>query len=500
MSASEHREPSPVSRISWVARLVILIGLVFRLRSFAANRSFWIDEAMLARNVVDRTFAELAQPLDYNQGAPLGFLYVEKALESLRNRDYVLRLFPLLSGCLSLLLMYRLLSDWGASPSDLIALALFAVGGRLIYYTTELKQYSSDVLVALLLYLAAVPLLTKRATAKHWGLLAFGGIAGVWFSHPALFALASLGLILALQYARDREWNHLWLIGLVGLAWSLDIALLYLVSLRHLAASTELTDFWRAFFMPLPPWRNLPWLGSAMRQLFVDPVGLSVPLVGLSLAVGGVVLLLKRRWQWGCAVLLPLLMALLASGFHKYPFGSRMLLFAIPGLLIAIAEGLEGVRLALWRIRPLAMGVWLALALVLVWGPAAAAVDDFVQPSMGEHIKPAMTYLQVHRQPGDTIYVYYGAYHAYKYYAPIYGLDDSGAILGISSRADPQQYIQDIHALAGKGRVWLLFSHVHTGSAGNEETFLLEHLDKAGTREEQMELPGASLYLYLLDS
>jgi len=68
---------------------------------------YWVDEASLALNIVNRTFSELTIPLDYNQGAPIGFLFIEKfIILILGNKDYILRLFPIISGMLSVYLIY----------------------------------------------------------------------------------------------------------------------------------------------------------------------------------------------------------------------------------------------------------------------------------------------------------------------------------------------------------------------------------------------------------
>jgi len=90
--------PSPAQLMSkgltadYVAILcvtVIAAGFVFRLSQYVANRSLWGDEGALALNIVNRSFLELAEPLDRNQGAPLGFLFVEKFCSSCLPRSYV---------------------------------------------------------------------------------------------------------------------------------------------------------------------------------------------------------------------------------------------------------------------------------------------------------------------------------------------------------------------------------------------------------------------------
>ena len=79
------------------AAALLLLGALLRLRQYLTGRSLWVDEAMLALNIVNRDFWGLLQPLDYDQGAPIGFLLVEKLFNSILGKhEFVLRLFPLL--------------------------------------------------------------------------------------------------------------------------------------------------------------------------------------------------------------------------------------------------------------------------------------------------------------------------------------------------------------------------------------------------------------------
>ncbi|HEX5807263.1 MAG TPA: hypothetical protein VFY25_01250 [Anaerolineales bacterium] len=76
---------------------LLLLGAVLRLRQYLTGRSLWADEAMLALNIVSRGFGGMFQPLDYDQGAPIGFLLVEKLFTSVFGRhELALRLFPVL--------------------------------------------------------------------------------------------------------------------------------------------------------------------------------------------------------------------------------------------------------------------------------------------------------------------------------------------------------------------------------------------------------------------
>src|SRR5215207_11463259 len=81
------------------AVILIVLGGLLRLRQYLTGRSLWSDEAMLALNIVNRNVSGLFKPLDYDQGAPIGFLLVEKISHLLFGRnEYSLRLFPLIAG------------------------------------------------------------------------------------------------------------------------------------------------------------------------------------------------------------------------------------------------------------------------------------------------------------------------------------------------------------------------------------------------------------------
>src|SRR5688572_12260107 len=55
------------------------IGIALRLVPLLSDRCLWIDEAMLALNLVERSPGRLLEPLDWNQGAPSGFLLAAKS-------------------------------------------------------------------------------------------------------------------------------------------------------------------------------------------------------------------------------------------------------------------------------------------------------------------------------------------------------------------------------------------------------------------------------------
>jgi hypothetical protein len=487
-----------------IALVIILFGIALRLGQYIANRSLWSDEAKLALNIISRSFVELTQPLSYNQGAPLGFLFVQKIVVLVfGNRDYILRLFPLVAGITAVLLFYKVANSYIEGAGVLVALGLFAVSSPLIYYASEVKQYSSDAMISLLLLFIAGKWIEESTSVKYFIILVFVGALSLWMSHPALFILAGIGLGLALDRLAERDWPRLIWLGAAFLTWLASFATLYFVSLRYLAANAALLGYWRGSFMPMPPWRDVIWFPTYFVTMLVSPSGVAVGRIGLFVFrlvfLMGCFSLFFRNWQRAAILVIPFPVTMLASGLEKYPFSGRLLLFILPLAFLLVAEGISRTHLILKRVGPrTAFSLSSALAILLLFEPTCFALQEFWHPYIGEDIEPVISFMAQHKQSTDSVYVYYGASSAFRYYAPQYNLENSDYSVGISSRQEPARYIQELDRLSGRGRVRFLFSHNCYWCPVNEETYFLSHLDDIGARVDEFRAPGASAYVYNL--
>ncbi len=137
---------------NYLSLCFISLGVLVRIVQYLSNRSLWGDEINLALNIIERSYGELSQVLDNNQAAPLGFLWLEKlATQIWGNSEYALRLLPFIASIVSLGVFYRLVRQYSSTIAAPIAIALFACGRYTLYFATELKPYSSDVAIALIL-------------------------------------------------------------------------------------------------------------------------------------------------------------------------------------------------------------------------------------------------------------------------------------------------------------------------------------------------------------
>ncbi|MFN8582483.1 MAG: hypothetical protein U0163_16100 [Gemmatimonadaceae bacterium] len=234
---------------------------------------------------------------------------------------------------------------------------------------------------------------------------------------------------------------------------------------------------------------DLKWYPVMFVRLFIDPGGFVLPgLAALAFVVGGV-LLWERRRASAAMLISPFAFTLAASALALYPFTQRLLLFLLPACLLCIAAGTA------WVIEQRPM-IALPFGLMLLLPTVLTAAYHLKKPVDVEEIKPVLAHIREGWRPGDQLYVYTGAEPAFAYYAPTFGLAEVPVIHGTQARDDWQRNFDEVDRLRGRGRVWMLFSHVYSWGLANEERLWLFRADQIGTRLDAFAQTEASSYLY----
>jgi len=477
----------------------MIIGIYLRISYYLENRSLWLDELFLAVNIVNRSFLELLEPLDHNQGSPLGFLFVIKSIATLfGNDDYILRLFPLFSGLASIPLMYCVSKRYHkTSIAHIFTVGLFVFSERLIYYSTELKQYSTDVFVILLLLLISDIYINGEDNLRNAILFGIVGFICLLLSHPSLILLSSIALTLGVSYLRKKSKKQLWRLGLMGIPWFLSFILIYKLQLKFLSSNIFLLDFWSDYFMPFPLWEGCNWFRATMIEFVNNYANLPANIVTAGFLLLGFVSYFQRDLKSFSIILSPFLLTLLLSALKLYPFGNRLLLFAVPLVYLLLAGGIEWLYLRIKENNKyLTIVLTVLLGFYFIYPQIKIAYTNWISPPFIEHIKPIMSYLEENRKNSDKIYVYYGARPALKYYGPFYGIEQDDYMVSIVSRENPDLYIDDINTFKGYDRVWIVFSFICDVCKVDERDFILDHLDKIGVKIDDYLSIGSYLYLY----
>jgi len=511
--------------------LAVLAGVGFRVAQYAADRALWLDESLLALNIVGRGFGGLIGHLSFDQAAPTAFLLVEKtATVLLGSSEYALRLLPLLCGLASVPLFALLARSLVRPVASVVATLLFAAAAGPVYYASEVKQYSGDLAAALILLLLAPNLLRPRLTPRRAIAVAAGGAVAILTSHPSVFVSGSVSLVVAIVWIARRERPDPWVAAAVA-SWLSASGLIIALGLRGASHLETLAGGGSGIYVhPLASGDRLEWLrslvGSFNRLLgFSSAAALRPVFWGIViLALAGLVTLATRRPLQAAYLAGPFVLMTIASIAHKYPIFDRTLLFLVPAAAILVAEGAASLP-ALISHGGLRRSVAAVLAAGVLLLPAIKAVQHLVHPRGREEITAALRQLRSQWRPGDTLYVSYQTQFAMRYYlecgcfAPAEVTADHlgwrfeeprlDNPLGVALRAQPPffvvggkidgdyaKYVRDVERLGRRPRVWLLYSHVTTAA----DTSYLEHdfrrrLDRRGRLLDSFAAPGTILVL-----
>lgn len=503
----------------WVvlAWLIILAGAVLRVVRYLAGRSLWGDEAMIALNLRVQSYADLLSPVVNRhdappQSGPIGWFWLEKlSIDVFGENEYAMRLVPLAMGLLSLPLFFLLARRCLTRFPALVALTIFALLESLIYYSSELKPYSNDVAISVLVMWITIRLIqSDRMSLPNLIGLALIGIASMWFSLGSVMVLGGCGIVLGVICLYHRRWQNLVALMTIGLAWAINFATIYTFSLKdYVVVRRDLPWVEELAYWPFPPHSvaDLAWPVRTFYWYFTDPVGLRVPGIAMLLFVIGVVFWRKTDKRILSLLLLPFVFTAVASALGQHPFPvsrrfeiplhGRVVMFLLPAFILMIGAGTGYVNQAISSGRHVIIPSLLVLLLGL---PAADAAKNLIKPREVQEIRPILDYINRHRQKGDVLYLDWGSEYPFMYYRKKYPFDELKIIQGFASRHDWSGYERQMASLEGYSRVWVVFSYVYDWKLIDEERVMLHFLDQRGDRLDETHAFNAAGYLYDLNS
>lgn len=373
----------------WVAAGAVgftVLGVILRVARYATHQPLWGDEAYLAASLIDRGYLDLLRPLDYHQVAPPLFLWAEHAaIDLLGFNEWSLRLVPLVSGVVAVLLFHLVATATLRGVPRLLSIAIFAVAFYPIRYASEVKPYATDGAVALALLALALAAWRRSEEVRWlWFLAAFTPIA-LGLSHPAVFLAGGIALWTLARLCRDTRRPFILATLAVATAVAVSFAFWFLLVTRSQAVSAgaETQAYWSQAFPPLDrPFRVPLWMLQVhTSHAFAYPIGEAR---GGSTATTVLFLIgALTLWRRGPRPLLGLLLApfalgLLAAFLGRYPYGgsTRTMQYVAPS--IVLLAGLGGATLiGRARRQPAALAVAASVLLLIGLG---TITGDILRP------------------------------------------------------------------------------------------------------------------------
>lgn len=360
----------------------VVLGLFLRLFRFLSDFPLWCDESRLAANLIALAAGEGSAfgPLRYAQTAPVGFLAVETmAIQLLGFSTWSLRLVPLLSGLASVLLFRHVAGRILAGYALLFAVATFAVSWWPLGFSSEVKPYASDLLIALGLLAIVVEWLRRPGRVGWLWALAAASVVAIPLSFPSVFVIGGACMALAPAVLSSRKARVLApFLTLLVVPAATFAALMPMYQIEPMVRG-YLDQYWADAFPPHgEPLRVLGWLlETHTGMLFAYPIGAPFGgslLTTLCFVAGGRALWIRGHRELIVLCLAPLALCFVASVLQEYPYGEkpRTMQFIVPAVCLLSGQGLAsllrlvpnpGRRRRLIRIT---LGAYLTLAVVFV--------------------------------------------------------------------------------------------------------------------------------------
>jgi hypothetical protein len=385
--------------------LPLALGLIFRIDQYLDARDLMIDEANLVRNLLEKSYVQLLTPLDYEQFAPVGYLFLQKTFTLLGPADELtLRFLPFLIGIATLLLFAYMLRRTTGTFAAIWPLLAFSAGGLLLRYSVEIKQYGLDALIALAL-IALTQRYWKTPNTSNQILLTYAGAFAIFCAMPAYFILAAAGLILWIDAIRTRQFTptlH------ITVPWALAGAFNYLAFLRPGLQNDYLNTYHQAWFLGSPDAQPLTLINalidSSTGHTAIAWIG------GWLLTIAGATYLLRHNRRLGLLITLSIAAPFAASLFEIYTVIPRVILYTFPLVLWLQAYAFRFLREKYPAPAVYTLIIWCLLILPSFgkweWLPGKMTVDSFKTPLnyLATHATTDTTYVHHHAIPGVKFY------------------------------------------------------------------------------------------------
>jgi hypothetical protein len=390
---------------------ILAVGILARGVRFLEPRPLWIDEVLIALNVLPHGPADFLRPLELSQISPVGFLIGEWLVTRVAGAgEHALRFLPFVASIAALIAFSRLARRTLEPGTALLATALAALSPLLIYYAGEVKSYTFDWLCAVLLMHATLSLLdapTPRAWTR-WSLTAgFGALMST--AAPFFVAGCTLALLAVPAIRAPRAMLRL---GAAVAPAALLFGVQYFTTYSSDFTRVAMESYWSRQFLNAQLPDALMQAGQLARTfvvdlLFGDRVAESMPrksmtIVVLLSAIGAVVLM-RRSPRVAAIVFAPAVLAATAALMHRWPLTARLLLFLVPALAMALASGLAVLtRLLPSRARGVAFAALSSLVLV---GAAAGVRSEWNDNNLVIALPEALRSIRQNSGPNAAVYL-----------------------------------------------------------------------------------------------
>ena len=441
--------------VVWIVLCCVLTVIICGY--FSLDRTVWMDEAMLARNIVSKSFLELTKPLEFEQSAPVLYLLVAKLFWLVYPDENSLRLLSLIVSTGSVYFLSKYLLERGISGYTVILIVSLVISNyHFIRFSTEIKPYILDVLACVCL-----PTILYK---NKWFCSAALVALFPWLSNVSIFVIISILLHMAWTQKPYRRID----VAKVSLPFIASVLALYFSIARQHPLRVFMRQYWTddgglyggESFIDLTR-----YVYHVVIRISNVCTGLDAPYISVPLLIFFIVIAIRSvRIQF---LVVCLIIQFVASLFGVYPIAQRLVLVAVPLIAFCFAHLITQEDTKKYRIfTRLVCGVIVITSFFSGMKHRPADLDSL----SAAQVRKTLGY------EGRLVYVSLGAKHTFNYYLET---KQVAALRNVvyGGSLDVREIAKESSALSGN----FIFIHTHSNSVA-EISRLVELMSDSGVK------------------
>lgn len=321
--------------------LLVIVGIILRLKCYFFNQSFWLDECSLGVNINSaKNYSDFFKPLVLWQCAPPFFMIVCKALLDISHQaghihcqDLILRLFPCLCSILSLPLFVLFVQKVTNNRYFLwTSVAMLSFNKCAINYSQQFKQYSCEMMFALILLLSFYSIKDiRKISVRKLSFFVLIFILSMWFSNSAILILFVGYSLLFFRIIREKYANKTKL-AILLIPMFLNLIIYYFLYFRRVynALYDYMFEYWKFSIPSFFTFSDFFPLFTAKMQGIIEFS--CQPLLIIFLLANLFIFFIKQEFDKSAKflIILPIILCIISSFLCVYPFEARLVLFLLP--------------------------------------------------------------------------------------------------------------------------------------------------------------------------
>lgn len=433
--------------------LILLFGIIIRIKAFLIERSLWHDECSLAINILHKNVFQFLGPLEHFQCAPPIFMSATKVLTQIfKPNEYTFRLIPFLAGISSLPLFFWLTTKiFKRQFTQIIATILIAVNYNLIYYAQEFKQYSLDVFCTILLTLILPQKNLINFSNKNLILIGLLFALFPLISFPTIFVILAYLIQQIISYKKQIV-KQLGLISIFPIISGLLIIIPNIVNNKN---QLFLINYFETDgFLSLNPIKILSAIKLNYNYFFYPN---NFILIGIIISIISIIYLCKSKLnQYQNLLIGTLIISIIASFFHIYPMYERVSLFLIPCLIFFLLIPIDKIR----KSNPIKSVIILFLTSLYFCNYIPNFYKDFniIIGINRENAKNSLQFIKTNYQTNDIIVFNTASDSEFAFYSQILNFTSNNIKVNLQT-TNQEEYNQLLNQLPKGNTYWFYYPY-----------------------------------------